>query len=128
VGAKYFSSFTPAVRKDGWLYISECILGALKSPEGLMAHRVNGMLLMLTMSAAVVTTIVMTPTGLAVVVGTAIGTRAVIRRAARSHVHHWPARSWNRAVNDCRWTSQHGRQASGCGHHDTRYKQNRSRE
>lgn len=93
-----------------------------------MARRVNGMPLVLTMSAAVVTTIVMTPTRLAVVVGTAIGARAVIRRAPRSHVHHWPARGWNRAVNDCRWTSPYGRQASRCGHHDTRYKQNRSRE
>jgi hypothetical protein len=81
----------------------------LKSPEDLMALRVDERMRDSAMSAAVVTAIVvMTPTALAVG-RAAIVAVTVTGPATRGGVHHWPAWRWR--VNHARRAIRHDRRA-----------------
>jgi len=103
-----------------------------KSPEDLMALRVDEKVRRLAVSAAVVTAIVMTPTALAVG-GTAIVAVAVTQPVTRGDINHRSAR--RRSVNHARRAIRHWRRAvnnrwqtTGGSHHDGRCEPYRSGE
>jgi hypothetical protein len=81
-----------------------------------MDLRVSEVVRNLTVSAAVVTTIAMTPTALAMR-GTAIVAVAVTRLAARGDINHRPARC--RSVNHARRAIRHHRRAINDGRQTT---------
>ena len=97
-----------------------------KSPEDLMALRVDGLIRSLVVFAGMVAVIVTSPTALTTVV--AVAPIVVTPHVARSHVHHGPARHRDGAIHDCGGTGHHRRQISGCGHHDRRRVEDRQPE